>query len=80
MPPADLPSVTLHGATGFTTDESPSLKPEHPLLRRAGRALRHPAQVLMTLGAVAVGVEVGQYWPELFPGAHAIGEVVRNLT
>lgn len=41
--------------------------------------LDQPMHGLLPLSAVALGIEIGQYWSEWFPGAHAIGEYVRNL-
>lgn len=46
----------------------------------AARFLQRPAHSLPALLAVALCVEIGQYVPEMFVGAHAIGEVVRNLS
>lgn len=43
------------------------------------RFLQRPARALLILLAVVLGVELAQYVPEAFPGAHALGEVVRNL-
>lgn len=41
--------------------------------------LDHPLRALGPLSAVALTFEVGQYWTEMFPGAHAFGEFVRNV-
>lgn len=46
----------------------------------AARFLQKPARSLPVLLAIALGVEIGQYVPEAFPGAHAVGEIVRNLS
>jgi hypothetical protein len=45
----------------------------------SSRLLQKPLPAVLLLLAVALVVEVGQYFSEAFPGAHAIGEVVRNL-
>lgn len=41
--------------------------------------LDRPMRGLVPLLLLALGIELGQYWTELFPGGHAIGEFVRNL-
>jgi hypothetical protein len=41
--------------------------------------LQRPGRAVAILGAVALGIECAQYVPEVFLGAHAVGEVVRNL-
>lgn len=51
-----------------------------PPSTRAGRLLFMPGRVLVTLLAIVLAVEFGQYIPEAFPGAHALGEVLRNLS
>lgn len=43
------------------------------------RALLRPVWSIAVLGAVALGIELAQYWPERFVGGHAIGEFVRSL-
>ncbi len=43
------------------------------------RLLRRPSKALPLLLVIALSVELGQYAQEFFPGAHALGEVVRNL-
>lgn len=46
---------------------------------RGSQFLERPARALCLLIAVALSMEIAQYVPEAIPGAHAIGEVVRNL-
>lgn len=49
-------------------------------MERASAAfLRRPWWAVAGLVGVALWLEVAQRWHELFPGAHAVGEVVRNL-
>lgn len=43
------------------------------------RVLQRPALSLPPLLAIALAIEMGQYFPEVFVGAHALGEVTRNL-
>lgn len=45
----------------------------------AERLLAHPVRVLAPLLALVLGIELAQAIPEIFPGGHALGEVVRNL-
>lgn len=49
------------------------------LERGRARLLRRPTRALPYLPTVAVSVELAQYVHEFFPGAHALGEVARNL-
>lgn len=46
---------------------------------RAQRLLQRPVIPLSLLLAAAFAIELAQYVPELFAGAHALGEVTRNL-
>lgn len=49
-------------------------------VERAGRALVDRAGLsIFALCCLALFIEIAQEWPELAPGAHALGEVVRNL-
>jgi hypothetical protein len=41
--------------------------------------LDKPMRAVPPLLVLALAIEIGQYWPDAFPGAHAIGEVMRNL-
>lgn len=46
---------------------------------RATDFLQRPGVALPTLLGIAMAVEGAQYVPEIVPGGHAFGEVVRNL-
>lgn len=44
----------------------------------ANGMLHHPIPTLLSLLGIAAGMEFAHYLPELVPGTHALGEVIRN--
>lgn len=74
---AQQPTVDVSGQVAH--EELPSLSRDPLLVQVASRVFNRPGLALLTLGGVALSVEIAQYWPETFWGAHATGEVLRNL-
>lgn len=52
---------------------------ERRALKVVKSLLMRPGWTLLGLTILVASIELAQYWPELVPGAHAIGELVRNL-
>lgn len=64
---------------GIRPAEAPAIGPSSGAAQLAHRVLTSTVPTLVCLSVLALGIEVAQSWPELFKGAHALSEFLRNL-
>lgn len=65
---------------GQTSAPMSSPHSEQEILVKIRRLLVRPGWTLFGLLLTATSIEFAQYLPEIFPGGHAVGEIIRNLT
>ena len=68
----------VEGTSSITRADPPHLS-EPRLLTKIRYLLVRPWWTLSGLVLIAAFIEFAQYWPEVIPGGHALGEIVRNL-